>query len=67
MIHLGRRRHVELVHNAVSGILRDSHSPPYVTVGKVPQQSGSILLTYRFWFLFLDLRNVSFLMPFILY
>ena len=60
-VHLGRRHqavHVELVHNA------DSHSAPCVAVG---QQSGPILLTYRYWFLFLDLRLVSFWMPLILY
>ena len=43
MIHLGRRRqavHVELVHNAAPGILRDSNSLPCVAVGQVPQQPG---------------------------
>ena len=40
-VHLGRRRkavRAELVHNAALGILRDSHSLPYVAVGQVPQQ-----------------------------
>ena len=63
MIHLGRRRQVvgaELVHDAAPGILRDSHSLPCVAVEQVPQQPGSILLTYRYWFLFLGLRLVSF-------
>ena len=41
----------EMVHNAAPGILRDSHSPPCVAVGK--------------WFLFLDLRLISFWMPII--
>ena len=62
-IHLGRRRQAvsaELVHNAAPGILRDRHSPPCVAVGQVPQQPGPILLTYRYWFLFLGLRIVSF-------
>ena len=67
-IHLGRRRQavrVELVHNATRGILRDSHSHPCVAVGQVPQQPGLILLTYRYWFLFLGFRLDSFLMPLI--
>ena len=58
-IHLGRRRqavHAELVHNA------DSHSTPCVAVGQEP---GPILLTYRYWFLFLGLRLDSFLMSLI--
>ena len=40
MIHLGRRRQAvraELVQNAAPEILRDSHSPPCVAVGQVPQ------------------------------
>ena len=47
-IHLGRRKTVraELVHKAAPGILRDSHSPPCVVVEQVPQQPGSILMTY---------------------
>ena len=68
MIHLGLRRQAvraELVHNAAPGILRDSHSSPCVAVGQVPQQPRPILLTYRYWFLFLGLRIVSFLMPLI--
>ena len=67
-IHVGRRCQAvreELVHNAAPGILRDSHSPPFVAVGQVPQQPGPILLTYRYWFLFLGLRIVSFLTPLI--
>ena len=67
-IHLGRRLQsvrAELVHNAALGILRDSHSPPCVAVGQVPQQPGPILLTYRYLFLLLGLRLVSFLMPLI--
>ena len=69
-IHLGRRRQAvraELVHNAAPGILRDRHSPPCVAVGQVPQQPGPVLLTYRYWFLFLGLRLVSFLMSLILF
>ena len=56
MIHLGWRQalHAELVHNATLGILRDSYSPPCVAVG---QQPGPILLTYRYWSLFLGLRS----------
>ena len=67
-IPLGRQRKVvraELVHNAAPGILRDSHSPPCVAVEQVPQQPGPILLTYRYWFLFLGLRLASFLMSLI--
>ena len=62
-IHLGRKRQAvreELVHNAAPGILRDSHSPPCVEVGHVPQQPGPIPLICRYWFLFLGLRLVSF-------
>ena len=62
-IHLLRRHQAvraELVHNAGPGILRDSHSPPCVAVGQVPQQPGPILLICRCWFLFLGLRLVSF-------
>ena len=55
----------ELVQNAATGILRDSRSPPCIAVGQVPQKSGPIFLTYRYWFLFLGLRLVSFLMPLI--
>ena len=57
----------ELVHNAAPGISQDGHSPPCVAVGQVPQQPGPILLTYRYWFLFLGLLLVSFLMPIITY
>ena len=67
-IHLGRwcqAVRAELVHNAAPGILRDSHSPPCVAVGQVPQQPWPILLTYRYWFLFLGFRLVSFLLPLI--
>ena len=63
MIHLRLPRQVvraELVHNAVLGILRDSHSLPCVALRQVPQQPGPILLTYMCWFLFLGLRLVSF-------
>ena len=43
---LGRQAvRAKLVHNAAPGILRDSHSPPCVAVGQVPQQPGAILLT----------------------
>ena len=48
-IHLGRRRQsvcAELVHNVAPGILRDSHSPPCVAVGQVPQQPGPIHLKH---------------------
>ena len=65
MIHLGWRRQAvcaELVHNTAPGILRDYYSPPCVSVG---QQPGPILLTYRYWFLFLGLQLVSFWMPLI--
>ena len=68
MTHLERRRQAvraELVHNAVPGILRDSHSSPRVAVGQVPQQPESMLLTYRYWFLFLGLR-LFFLMSLII-
>ena len=62
-IHLGRQAvRAELVHNAAPGILRDSHSPPCVAAGQVPQQPRPILLTYRDWFQFPGLRLVSFLM-----
>ncbi|KAJ4442313.1 hypothetical protein ANN_03899 [Periplaneta americana] len=67
-IHLGRRRQAipaKQVYNASLGILRDSHSPPYVAGGQVPQQPGPILLTYRYLFLFLSLLLVSFRMPLI--
>ena len=67
-IHLGRRCQAvraDLVHILAPGILRDSHPPPCVAVGQVPQQPGSILLTCRCWFLFLGLRLVSFLMSLI--
>ena len=63
--HLGRRRQAvraELVHNAVLGSVLDSHSLLCVAVGQLPQQPGPIPLTYRYWFLFLGLRLVSFLM-----
>ena len=40
--------------------MQDSHSQPCVTVGQVPQQPRPILLTYRYWFLFLGLRLFSF-------
>ena len=62
IIHLRQCQVVraELVHNAALEILRDSHSPPCVTVGQVPQQPGPILLTYSYWFLFLGLWLVSF-------
>ena len=63
IIYLRQRRqavHADLVHNAAPGILRDSHSPPCVAVGQVPQQPGPILLTYRYWFLFLGLQLISF-------
>ena len=59
-IHLGRRHQAvcaELVQNAAPGTLRDSHSPPSLAVGQVPQQPGPILLTYSYWFLFLGLRE----------
>ena len=46
-------------------ILWDTYSPPCVAVGQVPQQPGPILLTYKYWFLFLGLRLVYFLMPLI--
>ena len=68
-IHLRRRRQAEraeLVHNADPGILRDSHSPPCVAVGQVPQQPGPILLTNKYWFLLLGLRLVSSLIPLII-
>ena len=68
IIYLRQRRqavHADLVHNAAPGILRDSHSPPCVAVGQVPQQPGPILLTYRYWFLFLGLQLISFWMPLI--
>ena len=67
-INLGQRHqavHAELVHNAALRILRDSHSLPCVTVGQVPQQPGPVFRTYRYWFLFLGLRLVSFLMSLI--
>ena len=67
-IHLKRRHQTvraELVHNAAPGILRDSYSPPCVTVGQVLQQLGPTLLTYRYWFLFLGLWLIFFLMPLI--
>ena len=62
MIHLGRRQAIcaEPVHNAAPKILQDSHSPPCVAVGQVPQQPGTVFLTYRYWFLFLGLRLISF-------
>ena len=68
-IHLERRRQTiraKMVHNAAPGILRDSHSPHCVAVGQVFEQPESILLTYRYWFLFLGLRLFCFLMPLIL-
>ena len=48
----------ELVHNTALGIWRDSHSLLCVAVG---QQPGPILLTCRYWFLFLGLRLISFI------
>ena len=62
-IHFGRRSQAvraELVHNAAPGIL-----PPCVAVGQVPQQPGPILLTYRYWFLFLGLWLGFFNAPYI--